>query len=250
MFNSLCTRIFLCGTNRVFARFSEKKNGPTFVLVHGLILSSTYMQPLAEQLAELSSVYALDLPGFGNSEKPMKVLSISDLGDTVISFLDCLGVERAILVGNSLGCQVIAEAALKHPSRVEKLILIGPTVDPFQRSVRHYLKNYMLDILLEPLSLYPIALKDLFKAGFSRSLKTAQFAMTDAIEKKLPRIHTPTLILRGDKDRFVSQNWAKEARALLPNSQLEIIPNKGHALNFNAPEETAHRIKKFCCQSA
>jgi pimeloyl-ACP methyl ester carboxylesterase len=107
---------------------------PPIVLVPGYGMSSRYMVPLAEVLACDFRVYAPDLPGFGRSDKPKRALDIPELADALAAWMSALGLGPAVLIGNSLGCQILIEAALRHGERVACLILQGPTPDPAARS--------------------------------------------------------------------------------------------------------------------
>ena len=79
------------------------------ILVHGLGMSSRYMIPLAQHLAPHVRVYAPDLPGFGSSDKPREVLTVRELADALAAWMRAIGVERAVFIGNSLGCEVLVE---------------------------------------------------------------------------------------------------------------------------------------------
>ncbi len=106
------------------------------VLVHGLGVSSRYMRPLARHLATDLRVHAPDLPGFGRSGKPRRVLSIPELADWLAAWMEAAGLRRAALVGNSLGCEILVELVLRHPERVERLVLQGRTPEPGARTAR------------------------------------------------------------------------------------------------------------------
>ena len=106
------------------------RQAPTVVLVHGLIVSSRYMVPVAEHLAPYCRVYAPDLPGFGRSVKPRHVLDTREHADVLAAWMDAVGLERASLLGNSFGSQVAVDFAIRHPRRTRRLILTGPTMDP------------------------------------------------------------------------------------------------------------------------
>ena len=83
------------------------------VLVHGLVVSSSYHVPLGERLAERGyEVHAPDLPGFGRSSKPEEHLDTRELGHVLASWLDACELRGVTLVGNSYGCQILAEALL------------------------------------------------------------------------------------------------------------------------------------------
>ena len=107
---------------------------PAVVLVHGMVVSSRYMAPLAEHLAPRANVYAPDLPGYGQSYKPWPVLSVPELADALAAWMNRRNIERAHFVANSFGCQVLVELALRHPMRIDRLVLQGPTADPAPRS--------------------------------------------------------------------------------------------------------------------
>lgn len=104
------------------------------VLVHGSGLSGRYMIPTARELTADFRVYVPDFPGFGDSDKPDKMLTVPGLADALAAWLPAAGLERASLLGNSFGCQVIADLAARHPQRVERAILQGPTTPPEERS--------------------------------------------------------------------------------------------------------------------
>src|SRR5579859_7429636 len=84
----------------------------TVVLVHGLSVSSGYMVPTAVQLASSYRVYLPDLPGFGKSAKPSHILTVPELADALAEWMRIRNLPPAILLGNSLGCQIIVHFAL------------------------------------------------------------------------------------------------------------------------------------------
>ena len=103
----LSARCVTAGGWRLHTRFAEGQAGHDrlpVVLVHGMSVSSRYLISTAEQLAEDYYVYAPDLPGFGKSEKPPYVPDIAELAGVLAAWMDVMGLERAVLVGNSYGC--------------------------------------------------------------------------------------------------------------------------------------------------
>ena len=84
---------------------------PVVVLVHGSGLSGRYMIPTAERLAADYPVYVPDLPGFGDSDKPSRVFDVSELTDWLAEWMVAAGLDRAALLGNLFGCQIIAYAS-------------------------------------------------------------------------------------------------------------------------------------------
>jgi len=110
-------------------------NALTIVLVHRVAASSRYLVPLAEHLARQAHVYLPDLPGYGLSDRPGdRDLPVPELADAPVAWMDRTGQASPHLIGNSLGCQVIADLAIRHPDRIGRLVFKGPTVDPGARS--------------------------------------------------------------------------------------------------------------------
>lgn len=107
-------------------RYVDEGQGAPVLLLHGLAGSHRWWAEVIGPLAEERRVLALDLPGFGRSDKPDASYSIPWLAGKVLRFLDALGVARAALVGNSLGGQIALAISLGQPERVERLVLAAP----------------------------------------------------------------------------------------------------------------------------
>ena len=232
---------------RMHARVSGGRatGGPPVVLVHGLVVSGRYMVPLLEELSRSHAVYAPDLPGFGRSEGPARALDAVGLADALAAWMRAVGLRRAALVGNSMGCQVIAWLALRHPGLVEKVVLQGPTMDPPARSMPRQIGRFLIDTLREPPSLIAIEGLDLFRAGVGRSWRTFHHAIEDPIEERLPRVRVPALVLHGSRDRISPGGWAEQVARLLPDGRLVVLPGAAHAANYSAPAEFARAVRSF-----
>jgi 2-hydroxy-6-oxonona-2,4-dienedioate hydrolase len=223
----------------------DRGPGPPVVLVHGMIISSRYMVPTAVELAPLCPVYAVDLPGYGDSVKPDGILSLTELADALAGWMDAMQFPAAHLVANSFGCQVLAEFALHHVERVDRLVFQGPTVDPSARSMRQQLARLLRNSSSEAPGLGWITIIDYVKAGLRRIRATIRMAIEDRIEAKLPRIAAPTLVVRGGKDPLVPQAWAEEVVRLLPRGELRVLPGLGHTINYTAPKEFVATMRPF-----
>jgi 2-hydroxy-6-oxonona-2,4-dienedioate hydrolase len=229
---------------RTFARYWP---GPVeagvlpVVLVHGLSVSSRYMAPTAERLAAYTRVYALDLPGFGKSERPRQVLTIAELAIMLVEWMRQRGVNRSVLLGNSLGCQVIAHAALAAPELVARAILVGPTMDPRAGALAQVWRLLRYSAA-EPVTYLPLLAYDYLSAGPRRTIRTFQHALRDRTVETYARMPAPTLVVRGERDPIVPACWAEELAALLPNGSLAVVPRAGHAVNFNAPDQLVRLV--------
>jgi pimeloyl-ACP methyl ester carboxylesterase len=181
------------GIHRIHARCAIKSaplEAHPIVLVHGLGMSHRYMMPTLRALAPNAPVFAPDLPGFGLSDKPSEALDIKQLAGALALWLRINNLHSAALVGNSFGCQIIAELASQDYGVAPRaLVLIAPTIDRRARTISRQVFRLVLDAPRERLSLLPLAIREyLFTVGFRRALATLRFAIADRIEDKLPRI--------------------------------------------------------------
>jgi 2-hydroxy-6-oxonona-2,4-dienedioate hydrolase len=231
---------------RMHARVGgEGISGTPVVLVHGMVISGRYMVPTAEELAQLCPVYAIDLPGYGDSVKPLTILGLAELADALAAWMDAMRFPSAHLVANSFGCQVLAEFALRHARRVDRLVFQGPTVDPKARTLGKQLVRLLRNTPSEAGGLGWITVVDYVKAGMRRIRATMRMAIEDRIEDKLPRIAAPTLVVRGGNDPLVPQEWADEVVRRLPRGELRVLPGLGHTINYTAPKEFVSAMRPF-----
>ena len=217
------------------------------VLVHGLVVSSLYMVPVMRHLAPYRRVLAPDLPGFGRSWKPRRVLGVSALADALGAWMGAAGIGRALLVGNSMGCQIAVDVAVRQPELVAGLVLIGPTMDPRDRTLRGEAWRLARALVHEPPALHAIELVDGVRFGVRRLYATARYALNDPIQSKLPLVRQPALVLRGEHDPIVPTAWAEQVAALLPYGRANTVPGAGHAINLDSPAELARVVRPFAC---
>ncbi len=224
---------------------AQTSNKPVIILIHGLVVSCRYLLPTARQLAQDYAVYVPDFPGYGWSSKPRHVLNMEELADVLASWMDVMGIKQASLLGNSMGCQIIAQFALRYPERLERAILVEPTMDPQARTARQEIGRWLVNVPFEPISLFPIVLLDFLQIGLPRFVRTFRYALLDRIEEHLPLMLAPTLVVRGTRDPVVPQRWAEEATALLPQGRLVIIDRAAHDVNYNSPEKLVEAVQQF-----
>ena len=235
------------GAVRIHARVGglDRRPRPPVVLVHGLGVSSRYFIRLARVLAGEVPVLAVDLPGFGRSDRPQRALDVAELADALADWVAAARIPRPALVGNSMGCQIAVDLAARRPELLGRLILIGPTMDPYARTALRQATRLLLDSARAPPSLLAILALDYAIFGPVRFARTAGFALADPIEEKLPHVRAPTLVVRGERDRIVPQRWAQEAADLLPRGRLEVVPGEPHACHYSAPTRVARLVRSF-----
>lgn len=220
-------------------------NAPAVILVHGLIVSGRYMEPTAELLAASCRVYVPDLPGYGLSYKPRPMLPLRQRVDALVSWMDSVGLAQATLVGNSFGCQMLVDLAVRYPERVVRLVLQGPTRDPAASTVRAHVARMLMDSIREPVSLVPIMLEDYRLVGTRRALHLLRDMLQHPIEENLPKVEAPTMVVRGTKDPVAPRRWVEEIVRLLPNGQLREVPGGTHDLNYANPQAFTRVISPF-----
>jgi len=203
------------------------------------------MVPIAQLLAPYHRVYAPDLPGFGKSGKPARALNLIELTDALAEWTRAIGLGSAAFLGNSFGCQIVADLALRYPELVERAVLQGPTMDPQARTAWRQLARLARNSPREPLSHGLISAREYPRCGFRRLLKTFRYALEDRIEEKLPHLRVPALVVRGSRDPIVPQRWAEEVARLLPMGRLAVIPDAPHTVVYDAPLELARVVRPF-----
>jgi len=220
-------------------------SGPPVVLVHGLAVSSRYFVPLARRLVRRHTVLAPDLPGYGRSATPRRPLGIVELADALCEWLDALGITSALFVGNSLGCQIAVDLAVRAPQRVRRLVLVGPSMDPSAPTLWAQWRGLVRDGIHEPVGLHVAELRDYLRMGPRRILATARAALADEFGAKLEHVRQPALVIRGERDQIVSQAWAERVAAALPAGRLRVVRRSPHATHWAAAGQVARLIEEF-----
>jgi pimeloyl-ACP methyl ester carboxylesterase len=232
------------GGLRLHAR-THDGDGTRVVLVHGLAVSHRYLMPTAALLARRHPVAALDLPGFGLSDEPGRVLDTRELADALGGWLAATGDGPVVLLGNSYGCQVIVDLVTRRPAVAAALVLTGPTTDPAARSALRQVLRWLRDLPREPPAQAPILLRDARDAGARRLLGTLRNAVRDRIELALPAVPVPTLVVRGGIEPIVPARWAAQAAALLPRGELAVLPGSPHNSVYAAAGPLADTVEEF-----
>ncbi len=234
---------------RASAALAEPGGRLPLVMIHGLAVSGRTLLPTARLLAAGRGVLVPDLPGFGRSPAPRppwpRFLDISRLASAVLAAMDAAGVARAAVLGHSLGGQVAVELADRFPERVARLVLVAPTMDRAARTAGREILHLLADSYREPPALVALAAWDYLAAGPRRIAATLRSALADAIERKLPWIDAPALVVRGERDPIVSQRWAEEVARRLPAGELATLPRAAHAVPYSAPGELARLVARF-----
>jgi pimeloyl-ACP methyl ester carboxylesterase len=213
------------------------------VLLHGLAVSHRYLMPTAAALP--GSVFVPDLPGFGLSGRTPRVLTAEQHAAVVAAWMDATGLTGANLLGNSFGCQVAVELAIRRPDLVASLVLVGPTVDPAAPTAFGQLRRWARDLLSEDPRQVPMILADLRDAGPRRVLRTLKHAVGHRIDRRLPMVTAPVLVLRGEHDPIAPTAWVRRAAELARTGTFRDIPGAAHNAITTAGPLVAARAVSF-----
>jgi pimeloyl-ACP methyl ester carboxylesterase len=119
------------------------------------------------------------------------------------AWLRATGRHPAVLVGNSMGAQTVVELAIRHPALVERLVLIGPTMDQAARSPLRQIRRLLVDATVERPSLIALTLADTFRTRRRAVYRYFRAALDHHIEERVPLVAAPILVVRGERDVVV-----------------------------------------------
>jgi pimeloyl-ACP methyl ester carboxylesterase len=218
---------------------------PVMVHVHGFGISGAYLEPTARRLASSYRTIVPDLPGYGRSARPPRTLDIPGLADAVIRVLDTLGVERATLVGNSLGCPVICEAVFRAPDRVDRAVLVSPAGGRANQPLARGVRQLAADGLREPPALLGAAVPDYVRFGPVNTVRLFHAMTRYPTLDRFLALGRPTLAVLGSRDSLLPPRARVEevARASPPHVSVAVILGAAHAINFSHPGELSHLIR-------
>ncbi|HZU89674.1 MAG TPA: alpha/beta fold hydrolase [Stellaceae bacterium] len=241
----------------------RRGEGRPIVLLHGFQTLDPEARVL-DLLARHGAVLAPSLPGFGRSPRPDDFDTVADLVHFVLALIDELPGERAILVGLSFGGWLAAEAAVKCCHRIDRLVLVDPVgikigppdqpdiLDIFNRSpdeVRakswHDPDRFAPDfdeMSDEALIVHARNREALCRYAWHPYMYDPQ------LKRWLARIGVPTLVLWGESDRIVTQDYGRAYSALIPGARFELIARAGHHPEIEQPEALVARIAAFLHQ--
>jgi pimeloyl-ACP methyl ester carboxylesterase len=213
------------------------------VHVHGFGISGTYLEPTAALLAPNHRTFVPDLPGMGRSIRPEPGLDLPGLARALMAYCDAVGVERPILVGNSLGCPIIIEVATTFPHRIQGAVLVSPAGGPNNQPLGRAIGQMAMDGFREPPSMLPIATRDYLRFGVLRSLSLFRAMTRYPTLERLPHLVVPTLVIAGLHDPLVRIANAPRL-AVLPHVKAVSVPG-AHALNYSDPQLIAELIEAY-----
>ncbi len=254
-------------------------SGPALLFVHGLSgCWPNWLEQLAV-FAPTNRVITLDLPGFGHSPGDAGEISMQGYAKLLDTLLGQLGIERATLVGNSMGGLIAAEMAAAHPARVERLVLVSPaglstyrnrltqsTMPAVRRleqvlalgaawtashsdslASRPRLREAMLKgVIAHPSRLPgPLAAEQIRGAGTDGFMGALEAILEFDLSERLPLISCPSLVVWGTKDRLITVRDSARFTAGIPGAREVVYEDTGHMSMLERPEEFNELLRGF-----
>lgn len=219
----------------------------TLIHLHGFAISGRYMLPTADLLADEFRTYVPDLPGFGRSPRPSGPATIPRLADHVAAVMDALRVERATLIGNSLGCAILGAFAEQHGERLERAVMVSPAGGAHSQPLVRAISQLAIDATREPPSMATVAVPDYMSFGLLGSLRLfhamTRFPALDA----LLHLQVPLLAVLGARDPLLppGRRVRQVATVLGDQATVAVIRDAAHAINYSHPAELAGLIRPF-----
>jgi pimeloyl-ACP methyl ester carboxylesterase len=195
------------------AHYETFGRGEPIILVHGWLGSWRYWVPVMEDLAKEYRTYALDLWGFGDSDKAREQYDVQSYVSMLIAFMDELGIDQTSLVGHTLGAAVVTELAAQHPGRVSKLLAVGLplTSDAINQKLMAAGSNDTLARLFwQRQRPYSVVEASLPKTSENAIALTIQSVARIDFAELLEEIDVPVLTVYGDRDSVISPTQADE----------------------------------------
>jgi pimeloyl-ACP methyl ester carboxylesterase len=250
--------------------YLQQGSGRLIILVHGFAGSTYTWRKLIPLLADRYTVYAVDLLGFGLSDKPADgAYDLKSQGNLVLGFMDALRIPSATLAGHSMGGVVVAYAAIEKPEMVDSLILISPGF--YGRGAPAFLKYLFFPlnrIMARQFYTKKVRSQSLSRSFYNKSLLSDELinayllpantpGAIEALERMMTTVTTqtyegvaepitqPTLIIWGEKDQANLPADGERLKQEIKQSSLIYIPECGHYVQEEKPKELAEAIKDF-----
>ena len=237
--------------------------GDPVLLVHGFGGDLNNWRFNHDALAARFTVYALDLPGHGESSKTVREGSIGSLAEVVEGFMDAIGLSKAHLIGHSLGGAITLSLGLAHPTRVSSITLIssaglGSEINAeymagfINASRRNELRPHLQRLFADPSLINKQLVEDVLKFkrldGVDKALRViadgliAQGMQAVVLRDRLAEISVPILAIWGAEDQIIP---ASQCRGLPASVRTEIIEGRGHMVQMEAASEVNRLIESF-----
>jgi pimeloyl-ACP methyl ester carboxylesterase len=255
-------------------RVVEAGSGPPLILIHDILVSHLEFESVLGPLAERFRVFAPDLPGFGESEKPSPAryaYGIEAFAEAMVDMIAGLELGRVAVVGHSLGGAAGITLAAEHPELVERLVLVNAMSYPFRLDFRSRLplvpfvggvlfkqlygrgtfRRHFRDNVFSPGFSLPLERIDRYYDQFNTpAARESAHAVLQSIRDTRPivaritRVTAPTLVMWGRRDRMFPASFGQRLAREIAGARLDVL-DAGHSPNEERPQEFVHSVSRF-----
>lgn len=237
--------------------YQKLGEGEDLIMLHGWKQDVSTFHNVSEELKKHFTLWLIDLPGFGRSEKPKKAFSVSDYADIVEEFINLNKLKTPNVLGHSLGGRISIKLASRNPKIIGKLILedaagIRPKQDPVKYLIYPFAKIIKL-VLPKQFNIREKIRRIIYKRMESDYLSAGPLkeTLTNILKEdqtnELPKIKSETLVIWGENDNLneTSTDNAKKMYRKIDKSKLEFIRNSGHFPHTENPQMFLYWVKDF-----
>jgi len=250
-------------TDRGVVHYETYGHGRPVILLHGWLESWDHWIGTMEALGQRHKTYALDFWGFGESGKQGDSFTVRDYVEMVNQFMERLGIERASVLGHSMGGTVTLSLTLKHPERVKRAIVVGSPIvgDGLSLFLRLSARRSLAGLFYQvfPLGvriLSPLYARDwktwyrMFERDLSRTtLESFHYSIASLRETdlrpQLREIRVPVLGIYGRIDRIVDPEQGKVLARSTPRAEIHYFKNSGHFPMLDEPKQFYQTLQDF-----
>jgi 3-oxoadipate enol-lactonase len=246
--------------------------GDPLLLIPGLGATCSLWDGVTSDLSKSFSLILLDNRGMGRSIAKRPPQNLADLGVDLVELMDHLQLERAHVMGLSLGGIVAQQLAVDHPSRVDRLVLVscanrfGPYLLEVARLIAQALRHFPPELFRRTIEMLGTA-PEYFDAhadeidrkiatdcevGIPRAAVARQLRCLgchDLADPQEYRITAPTLVIAGDQDMLIPACYARQMARQIPRSEFLLVRGCGHNPFTEKPEQVVPRIVQFLMRS-
>ncbi len=215
------------------------------VAVPGLGLSVDVPARTLRLLQPIVGSTAVALPGYGMPALHGAAPDPAALAAQVCDRLDAAHVTQAVLLGHSASCQIVVEAAVRDPTRVVGVVLVGPTTDPRAAGWPALALRWLRTAIHERPGQIPVLVRDYHRTGLVDMARAMDVARRHRIDHLLAGVTCPVLVVRGRHDRISPADWVATLAALAPQGRAVTLPAGAHMVPITHPDALAESIQAF-----
>ena len=228
------------------------------MILHGWGVTIESINPIMQCLSQTHTVFALDLPGFGQTSQPATNWGVFDYAGWVANFLDVVDCPCADFIGHSFGGRIAIVLASQHAERLNRLVLVDSAGIRPQKTWWYRLRVGTFKAARTSLQLLPIASwrqriqgavytlfgsADYRNAGAMRAILVR--VVNEDLRSLLPAIQSPTLVIWGENDQDVPVSHGQIMAQEIPNAQLEVLTGAGHYSYLDRLPQFCRLVREF-----